>query len=716
MPAPVHTSAGRRSVIAVLSLAVSSACGGGGGTTGSSDPTSLSFTAGANQTGQVGAALPAKVTVEARSGRGPVAAITIVMAADPTAGGSVSPRTATTASDGTAQFTWTLGGKLGVQTLSASTTGATPLHSSLSATALAAPASIVQAASEAFQLVVVGHAVPLLPLVQVTDAFGNPIAGIAVTFEAVQGASVLTGTSQTSDAQGHATLGGWILGSAALSYTIRGRISSGAAAVFEARGIPAAITAIAGTNQTANVGTAVPIAPAVKATRDDGSPLSDVTVNFTVVSGGGSVTGTGVVTGADGIARPTRWVLGLTPGSNRLEASTLGRSSINFDATGAAAVPAFSVASGGGALSGFFGNYLIGSPEVTVTDAQGNPVAGATVNFQVAQGGGQLAGFAPPTDFLGHASVLSWRLGPAGTQSVSATTGALPPVLFTATGSAPPASTFRIEVRYPTQPTDAQRAAFDAAVARWTQLIIGGAAPYTVVPSDGSPDCPTMTGETVNGLVIYAELQAIDGPGKVLGATYVCVVRDLGFLPVQAVMLFDTADLASFASQFTTIVLHEMAHAIGFGTIWNFTAPGLGTNEFLVGTTSDPTFNGLGARSAFYGAVAPGTAFTGIPVPVEAGGGPGTAFSHWRESTFGSELMTGFLNSGTIPLSAMTVQQFRDLGYLVDDATSDVYTFQALIQSFGAPTVQLVEGQVPGNITVIDRNGRVVGRVPRVFK
>ena len=62
-------------------------------------------------------------------------------------------------------------------------------------------------------------------------------------------------------------------------------------------------------------------------------------------------------------------------------------------------------------------------------------------------------------------------------------------------------------------------------------------------------------------------------------------------------------------------------------------------------------------------------------VPVENTGGSGTADAHWRESVFGNELMTGWLNSGiTNPLSRITVASMADLGYQVNMNAADSYT------------------------------------------
>ncbi len=71
-------------------------------------------------------------------------------------------------------------------------------------------------------------------------------------------------------------------------------------------------------------------------------------------------------------------------------------------------------------------------PSVTVRDAQGQPVAGVTVQFSVTTGGGQVTGNAPVTNATGTASVTSWVLGPNGNQRLSAQAGSLPAIVFQA--------------------------------------------------------------------------------------------------------------------------------------------------------------------------------------------------------------------------------------------------------------------------------------------
>ncbi len=72
------------------------------------------------------------------------------------------------------------------------------------------------------------------------------------------------------------------------------------------------------------------------------------------------------------------------------------------------------------------------APSVTVRDAQGQPIAGVTVQFTVTTGGGNVTGNAPITNATGTASVTSWVLGPNGDQRLSAQVASLPAVVFEA--------------------------------------------------------------------------------------------------------------------------------------------------------------------------------------------------------------------------------------------------------------------------------------------
>ena len=145
-------------------------------------------------------------------------------------------------------------------------------------------------------------------------------------------------------------------------------------------------------------------------------------------------------------------------------------------------------------------------------------------------------------------------------------------------------------------------------------------------------------------------------------------------------MEFDVADVAGLENNGTLdeVILHEMIHVVGFGVVW--TSKGL-----LSGAGgSDPIFLGGRAITAFDSIG--GNVYPGNPVPVENTGGAGTANSHWRETVFKNELMTGFINNGANPLSVVTASSLADVGYSVDLNQTDPY---AITPPFPSPPAGL---------------------------
>jgi hypothetical protein len=202
--------------------------------------------------------------------------------------------------------------------------------------------------------------------------------------------------------------------------------------------------------------------------------------------------------------------------------------------------------------------------------------------------------------------------------------------------------------------TTAQQAIFNQAADRWEEIITG--------------DLPNATynGQAVDDLLIHASSVAIDGAGGILGQAGPDRFRSGTLLPYHGVMQFDSADLAQLQANggLYYVVLHEIGHILGIGTIWQ-------SRGLLAGAgTNNPRFTGSNAVAAYNSIF--GT--NASAVPVESGGGAGTRDSHWRESTFNNELMTGYLNSGTNPMSRITVGSLADLGYTVDMNAADDYT------------------------------------------
>ena len=244
-------------------------------------------------------------------------------------------------------------------------------------------------------------------------------------------------------------------------------------------------------------------------------------------------------------------------------------------------------------------------------------------------------------------------------------------------------SEYELELRFlGTAPTGATLSAFQAAQATIRNTIIGGLSP--VMPpagfniADCNPDDATLAGnpnlpsDPLIGLVIYVHVRAMDGPGGTLGSAGPCLVRSPGqnFLPALGLLTLDQADLAAMSSaRLEQVVLHEMLHVVGFGTIWDMAG--------LIDTTTDSTnsrFLGPRARTACVN-VHGGGANCSTSVPVHSADGAGSRYAHWRESLFTIELMTPFLNNVAMnPFSEMTIQSLGDLGYTVSVVSAQPYT------------------------------------------
>jgi hypothetical protein len=213
----------------------------------------------------------------------------------------------------------------------------------------------------------------------------------------------------------------------------------------------------------------------------------------------------------------------------------------------------------------------------------------------------------------------------------------------------------------------------------WTttqQAIVVWAAEFLsdLITADAADD--TYLGVAYDDLVIKMSTGRIDGSGSpllgnTLAQTQISLIRDPGavqeYLPLEASIKLDSTDLKSsitggWSGSWDVIILHEMIHALGFtGLVFD----GL---ELV-----DAAGNFIGSKAM--------AAYGGSPVPIEAGGGTGTAGSHWAESGFApggvpmsNELMTGYLGMNqTTYLSDTTIGALADIGYTVVDPSPGAY-------------------------------------------
>ena len=384
----------------------------------------------------------------------PVSGISVTFAVA-TGAGSVTGANRITGADGIATVgSWQLGTTSGAggNTLSVTSTGLPSV--TFNATGLADTAVNLDPNAGDSQSATVDTNVAVAPAVAVTDAYGNPVSGVAVTFAVGSGGGSATGLSRITGANGVATVGSWKLGTGSGANTLTATSAglAGSPVTFNATGTPDTATTLAvngGNNQSATVDTNVATAPSVKATDQFGNGVPSVSVTFAVGSGGGSATGGSATTNASGVAAVGSWKLGQTAGANTLTASSTGLagSPVTLNATGTAAAAANLTAVSGDGQSATVNTTVSTAPSVRVTDTFGNPVAGTSVTFAIGSGGGSVTGGSATTNASGVAAVGSWTLGTgAGANTLTANSTGLSgsPVTFNATGTADSAATIAV--------------------------------------------------------------------------------------------------------------------------------------------------------------------------------------------------------------------------------------------------------------------------------
>jgi hypothetical protein len=306
------------------------------------------------------------------------------------------------------------------------------------------------------------------------------------------------------------------------------------------------------------------------------------------------------------------------------------------------------------------------------------------------------------------------RSFPAGFLAV---TVALVSACSDSAGPKPASSAYKIELRFFGRTLTApQQALFTNAKARLESIIVGSIPAVNAAGAD--PATCGATGvaklnETIPGLVIYASIDSIDGRGKILAEAGPCYIRSStgakDFRTSIGIMKFDSADINALAGSgnLQQVITHEMMHVVGFGTFWDDSSANLlidyGANVSYIGAGGIAGCKAIGGNN-----------ICATSVPVEGSqGADGTINSHWRESTFGNELMTGFVNSGTNPLSVMSIRSLEDLGYTVNAAVADKYPDANTRVVINLRSILDSDAVVPGPAEPVwERAPRVIGALP----
>ncbi|MGQ0646754.1 MAG: leishmanolysin-related zinc metalloendopeptidase [Gemmatimonadaceae bacterium] len=443
---------------------------------------------------------------------------------------------------------------------------------------------------------------------------------------------------------------------------------------------PAAVRPASSASVSATVGTPLLSPPAFTVTNERGVALADVPVTVRVTEGGGSLSDapTRTLQGATSVGR---WTLGTRAGRNALEVQVSGLAPLLIVATGIPGAPASLSAVSGDNQRGLAGAELLLPLVLQVSDQFGNGVPNLDVSLTAETPGSSLFPVQLSTGPDGRSQAVAWRLSTRKRTNSARATVTTTPSLTTSL-RAEYLSDYNIDLRFVGPPSAELQRIFSDVVERVGAVLIGDVVDVPLFGFDatrcGGPVTPLT--EQVDDVIIYVVVSDIDGPGKVLGAAGPCLTRTTTRHTAIGFMQFDAADVQNLISggRFEAIVLHEMLHVIGIGTLWR-------SRSLLDGSgTSDPRFTGIRATShcvtlGFSTSCGVGS------VPAENTGGSGTIEVHWRESVFDAELMTGFAEStANMPLSAMSIASLEDVGYVVNVAAADPFS-PPLAARFGFP-------------------------------
>ncbi len=330
-------------------------------------------------------------------------------------GGVVGANSSNSDAQGLTSMTATTGTREGVNLVRATIPGPTaPVQVRFVSFGTAGPATSLQIFSGDAGL----PGFPATPRVRLSDAFGNPVPGVNVTWVFTTGTGTLSAPFTTSGEDGLASVDYAPLNTSDVAI----RAASGALnTTFNLRSNPAAtgLVPLSGGDQFGNV-TLPLFDPAVAQLTDFGSGIPAAPLTWQILEGGGSLSATNTTTDSFGAAGVV-YTAGTKSGTSRIQARHQASGLVaNFSFTIEAGPASQIVIASGDNQSAPAGSTPALSLQVLILDAFNNPVGDETVSWAALDGGsvGPLSG----TDSYGLASTTI-RLGPAlGPQRFQATT------------------------------------------------------------------------------------------------------------------------------------------------------------------------------------------------------------------------------------------------------------------------------------------------------
>ena len=384
-------------------------------TVGAGAPTQIAVNGGDHQTATAGTAVgtPPSVIVTDESGN-PVAGVGVTFALPGSVGANGSltgPNPSTNASGVATVGSWTLGATAKPDSMTATSTGLTGSPLIFVDTAKVGAAAHITKFSGDNLVGQVGSTLSTPHDVLITDANGNPVPNVTVTWAAQSGGSV-SPTSDQTDVTGHAqatrTLGAAPgAETTTATATLGGTPTADTFAVTAQVGGATQMKVNAGDRQTDTVGVTLPVQLSVLVQDALNNPVSGVTISWSVLNGGGSVGPLTSVTNASGIAS-TSWTLGT--GMSPVDSTQL------VQATGVGSPVTFTAFTVPGAVSAAQTSVTASSPvtastgssqstvTVTARDQYGNVIKGKTVTLAATGTGNTVTNPAAATNENGVAT------------------------------------------------------------------------------------------------------------------------------------------------------------------------------------------------------------------------------------------------------------------------------------------------------------------------
>ncbi len=243
-----------------------------------------------------------------------------------------------------------------------------------------------------------------------------------------------------------------------------------------------------------------------------------------------------------------------------------------------------------------------------------------------------------------------------GTLGIASSTG----TILNDDNASPTTSKFNIQLYFAENVPDNYKVIFQNAAEKWESIITED------IPDFGS----------VDDIAINIKTPYIDGKENVLGKAEFDVKRPVTNLPSWSHINLDSADIDLMIKNniAESVIFHEMAHALGFGSLWKI--DNLANGHNYTGT------HALAEYRTISGIVDAGW------IPLESDLDAKSNDVHWAENIFDSELMTPVSESSPpMPISRMTIAAFEDLGYVVDYSKADSYEIDPA--SIISPTTEL---------------------------